>query len=275
MADWARNILQVSTDTEKSVVDSFFSSIASKGEFEEEFDLLIDFQKIIPVASGDDEDWREARWEAWGTKGCYYFGQHRIDEYTIRFLTAWTGVPELMKELSRQNPEIRLKYICEFGYESDYAIGVFTFYGGEVLDYICHEIGTELYEKYDIDLSNDGAEVEDNDIDTNEVQEFVHLKDDLDLEDDDLDWFEDYESDFDEIVTSAYEDLMRIYQTPLEELNLTTRTYNCLKRANINTVGDITDRTEQELMQIRNFNEQCLVNILKNLEMFKLTLRCN
>jgi len=157
MADWAKNILQVDKEVKKSVVAAFFTSIASKGEFEgEETDLLIDFQKIVPVTSGDGEsDWRKTRRDAWGTKACYYFGQRKLDENTIEFLTAWTGVPKLMRELSRQHPEIKLCYICELESRGRHSIGTFIFHGGEVLSDACYERGTESYEKYMKDLYNE------------------------------------------------------------------------------------------------------------------------
>lgn len=45
-------------------------------------------------------------------------------------------------------------------------------------------------------------------------------------------------------------------QKPIEDLDLSLRSYNCLKRANINTVGDILSRDKQELSKIRNFGKK-------------------
>ena len=82
-----KNVLQVDTATDKERVKAFFDSLKSQGEFPGvEVDLLIDFQKIIPVITEEgDLNQRESRWDKWGTKSCYYFGQNRIDEYTIDF----------------------------------------------------------------------------------------------------------------------------------------------------------------------------------------------
>ncbi len=44
--------------------------------------------------------------------------------------------------------------------------------------------------------------------------------------------------------------------TPIEELELWVRTYNCLKRSNINTVGQILAMRKDELLSIRNFGPQ-------------------
>ena len=48
----------------------------------------------------------------------------------------------------------------------------------------------------------------------------------------------------------------------IEELNLSVRSYNCLKREGINTVGDLVQRSEQELMDIRNFGQKSIDEVL-------------
>jgi DNA-directed RNA polymerase subunit alpha len=48
------------------------------------------------------------------------------------------------------------------------------------------------------------------------------------------------------------------YNMPVESLNLTARTLNCLKRASIHKVGEILERTRGELLRIRNFGEKSL-----------------
>jgi hypothetical protein len=45
---------------------------------------------------------------------------------------------------------------------------------------------------------------------------------------------------------------------PIEELNLSVRAYNCLKREFIDTVGDLLKRTEDDLLSIRNFGDKSL-----------------
>jgi DNA-directed RNA polymerase subunit alpha len=45
---------------------------------------------------------------------------------------------------------------------------------------------------------------------------------------------------------------------PVESLNLTARTLNCLKRASIHKVGEILERNRGELLRIRNFGEKSL-----------------
>jgi ribosomal protein L17 len=55
----------------------------------------------------------------------------------------------------------------------------------------------------------------------------------------------------------------RIYDMPIEELDLTVRAYNCLKRSGITKVGQILSMTEEDLLAVRNFGEKSL-NELKD-----------
>jgi DNA-directed RNA polymerase subunit alpha len=48
------------------------------------------------------------------------------------------------------------------------------------------------------------------------------------------------------------------YNMPVESLNLTARTLNCLKRASIHKVGEIIEKNRDELLRIRNFGEKSL-----------------
>jgi DNA-directed RNA polymerase subunit alpha len=59
----------------------------------------------------------------------------------------------------------------------------------------------------------------------------------------------------------------------IEELNLTVRSYNCLKREGINTVGDLVNKSEAELMDIRNFGQKSIEEVKEKLEELDLGLR--
>ena len=59
----------------------------------------------------------------------------------------------------------------------------------------------------------------------------------------------------------------------IEELNLSVRSYNCLKREGINTVGDLVQRSEAELMDIRNFGQKSIDEVKAKLEELGLSLR--
>lgn len=52
---------------------------------------------------------------------------------------------------------------------------------------------------------------------------------------------------------------------PIEELELSVRAYNCLKRAGINTVGELCSMSDEELMKIRNLGKKCIEEIKQKL----------
>ena len=54
--------------------------------------------------------------------------------------------------------------------------------------------------------------------------------------------------------------------TIIEDLNLSVRSYNCLKREGVNTVGDLVQRSEQELMDIRNFGQKSIDEVKGKLD---------
>lgn len=58
----------------------------------------------------------------------------------------------------------------------------------------------------------------------------------------------------------------------IEELDFSVRTYNCLKKANIQTVADLVKTTEEDLMNIRNFGRKSLVEVQDKLGQFGLGL---
>ncbi len=60
---------------------------------------------------------------------------------------------------------------------------------------------------------------------------------------------------------------------PVEELNLSVRSYNCLKREGINTVGDLVQKSEQELMDIRNFGQKSIDEVKGKLDELGLALK--
>ena len=64
-----------------------------------------------------------------------------------------------------------------------------------------------------------------------------------------------------------------VYQTPIERLELSPRTLNCLKRAHINKVGEVLEMTDEELVKIRNFGEKSLKELKEKLEARGLTHR--
>ena len=58
----------------------------------------------------------------------------------------------------------------------------------------------------------------------------------------------------------------------IEELDLSVRSFNCLKRANINTVRDLISRTPEEMMKVRNMGKKSLDEVQNKLAMMGLSL---
>jgi DNA-directed RNA polymerase subunit alpha len=64
----------------------------------------------------------------------------------------------------------------------------------------------------------------------------------------------------------------KVLEMTIEELDLSVRSYNCLKRAGINTVEDLTNRTEEEMMKVRNLGRKSLEEVLQKLQVLGLSL---
>jgi len=60
---------------------------------------------------------------------------------------------------------------------------------------------------------------------------------------------------------------------PIEELNLTVRSYNCLRREGIHTAGELVTRSEQDLLDIRNFGAKSIEEVQQKLTDIGLALR--
>ena len=56
-----------------------------------------------------------------------------------------------------------------------------------------------------------------------------------------------------------------LYQTPIEQLDLSARTLNCLKRARISRIGEVLEMSDEDLLKIRNFGEKSLEELRSKL----------
>jgi ribosomal protein L15 len=65
----------------------------------------------------------------------------------------------------------------------------------------------------------------------------------------------------------------KILEMTVEELDLSVRSYNCLKRAGINTVEELIQRTEEDMMKVRNLGKKSLEEVQRKLEELNLSLR--
>jgi DNA-directed RNA polymerase subunit alpha len=59
----------------------------------------------------------------------------------------------------------------------------------------------------------------------------------------------------------------------IEELDLSVRSYNCLKRAGINTVQELITKTEEDMMKVRNLGRKSLEEVQEKLAELGLSLR--
>lgn len=71
----------------------------------------------------------------------------------------------------------------------------------------------------------------------------------------------------------ADDEVSGVLAQPIEELDLTVRSYNCLKREGVTTVAELIDKTEEDLIEIRNFGQKSIDEVKAKLEDMSLSLR--
>ncbi|BDG34226.1 DNA-directed RNA polymerase subunit alpha [Parageobacillus sp. VR-IP] len=77
-----------------------------------------------------------------------------------------------------------------------------------------------------------------------------------------------------EIMVEKEEDQKeKVLEMTIEELDLSVRSYNCLKRAGINTVQELTQKTEEDMMKVRNLGRKSLEEVKAKLAELGLSLR--
>ncbi|OLR65456.1 DNA-directed RNA polymerase subunit alpha [Peptoniphilus porci] len=65
----------------------------------------------------------------------------------------------------------------------------------------------------------------------------------------------------------------KVLEMTVEELDLSVRSFNCLKRAGINSVEELTNKTESEMMKVRNLGRKSLLEVTEKLEELGLSLK--
>ncbi|MBN2540910.1 MAG: DNA-directed RNA polymerase subunit alpha [Bacilli bacterium] len=78
------------------------------------------------------------------------------------------------------------------------------------------------------------------------------------------------EEDF--MVERKSEEKNRNLEKPIEDLDLSVRSYNCLKRAGIHTLGELIEKTEEDMMKVRNLGKKSLKEVKQKLEEMNLSL---
>ncbi|MBZ2175262.1 DNA-directed RNA polymerase subunit alpha [Schnuerera sp. xch1] len=83
----------------------------------------------------------------------------------------------------------------------------------------------------------------------------------------------DHVDDVEIMVEKEEDQKEKVLEMTVEELDLSVRSYNCLKRAGINTVDELTQKTEEDLMKVRNLGKKSLDEVQKKLTELELSLK--
>ena len=74
------------------------------------------------------------------------------------------------------------------------------------------------------------------------------------------------------MVEKEEDDKGKVLEMNIDELELSVRSYNCLKRAGINTVSELTSKTPEDMMKVRNLGRKSLEEVLAKLRELNLGL---
>ena len=83
----------------------------------------------------------------------------------------------------------------------------------------------------------------------------------------------DHVNDVEIMVEKEEDKKEKVLEMTVEELDLSVRSYNCLKRAGINTVDELTQKTEEDMMKVRNLGKKSLEEVQRKLSELELALR--
>ena len=68
------------------------------------------------------------------------------------------------------------------------------------------------------------------------------------------------------MVEKVDDEAQKVMEMNIDELELSVRSYNCLKRAGINTVQELTNKTPEDMMKVRNLGRKSLEEVLAKLK---------
>ncbi|HEY5576588.1 MAG TPA: DNA-directed RNA polymerase subunit alpha [Clostridiaceae bacterium] len=83
----------------------------------------------------------------------------------------------------------------------------------------------------------------------------------------------DHANDVEILIEKEEDKKEKVLEMTIEELDLSVRSYNCLKRAGINTVQELTERTMDDMMKVRNLGKKSLEEVEQKLEALGLSLK--
>ena len=75
-----------------------------------------------------------------------------------------------------------------------------------------------------------------------------------------------------DILIKNEDDKQQVLSMAIEDMDLSVRSYNCLKRANIHTIEDLTKKSEEEMLKVRNLGRKSLDEVIQKLETYGLSL---
>ncbi len=87
--------------------------------------------------------------------------------------------------------------------------------------------------------------------------------------------FEEVEEEVEPVVEDEKGDINKILSRSVEDLELSVRSANCLKNAGINTIGELVQKTEAEMLKTKNFGRKSLSEIKDILSEYGLTFGMN
>jgi len=80
-------------------------------------------------------------------------------------------------------------------------------------------------------------------------------------------------SDMQIMVSKEEDEQVKVLEMPIEEMDLSVRSYNCLKRANINTVDDLIKKSKGDMLKVRNLGLKSIEEVVAKLQSYGLSLR--
>lgn len=80
-------------------------------------------------------------------------------------------------------------------------------------------------------------------------------------------------SSYDILVSQDDDKQQKVLEMSVEDLDLSVRSYNCLKRAGIHTVEDLTKKSEEDMLKVRNLGRKSLEEVINKLHDLGLDLR--
>ena len=84
---------------------------------------------------------------------------------------------------------------------------------------------------------------------------------------------DDSADNFEIMIEKEEDQKAKSLEMTIEELELSVRSSNCLKRANINTVEELTEKTEEDMLKVRNLGKKSLDEVKNKLEELGLSLK--